>query len=119
MHGAWYGRFSPCALGRCRYVIYPPETKNTPDAPIQARQELAKLGPMSLDEKITAGALGLTVSLWIFGGALGISAVAAALLGLSILLITNVTTWKNCLSDNQVHPIATSPARPPCHTSQE
>ena len=70
---------------------------------MKAREELAKLGPMSQDEKITAGALGLTVSLWIFGGSLGISAVAAALLGLSILLITNVTTWKNCLSDNQVH----------------
>ena len=57
---------------------------------------------MSLDEKITAGALGLTVALWIFGGQLGIGSVAAALLGLGILLITNVTSWKACLSDNQV-----------------
>lgn len=97
----------PCVMC-CRYVIYPPETKNTPDAPMKARAELEKLGPMSTDEKITAGALGLTVALWIFGGSLGISAVAAALLGLSILLITNVTTWKNCLSDNQVR----QPPRP-------
>ena len=57
---------------------------------------------MSLDEKITASALAVTVALWIFGGQLGIGSVAAALLGLAILLITNVTTWKNCLSDNQV-----------------
>ncbi len=62
---------------------------------------MKKLGPLSTDEKITAGALGLTVGLWIFGGNLGINAVAAALLGLAILLITNVVTWKECLSDNQ------------------
>ena len=87
---------------RCRYVIYPPEVKDTPDAPNKAREVLKKLGAMSRDEKLPAGALGLTVALWIFGGQLGIGSVAAALLGLSILLITNVTTWKNCLSDNQV-----------------
>ena len=64
------------------------------------REELSKLGPLSLNEKITAGALGTTVLLWIFGSAIGVNAVAAALLGLSVLLITNVTTWKECLSNN-------------------
>ena len=68
------------------------------------REELKKLGPLSRDEKITAGALGLTVALWVFGGQLGIGAVAAALLGLAVLLITNVVTWKECLSDNQARP---------------
>lgn len=68
------------------------------------REELNKLGPLSRDEKITAGALGLTVGLWVFGGQLGIGAVAAALLGLAVLLITNVVTWKECLSDNQARP---------------
>ena len=56
---------------------------------------------MSTDEKITAVALGITVALWIFGGAYGINAVAAALTGLAILLITGVVSWKQCLSDNQ------------------
>lgn len=42
----------------------------------------------------------MTVALWIFGGQVGIGAVAAALLGLSIMLITNVVTWKECLSNN-------------------
>ena len=71
--------------------------KDTPDAPKQAKKELEKLGPLSLDEKITAGAFAVTVGLWIFGGSFGINAVAAALLGLSILLITNVVRWKDCL----------------------
>lgn len=56
------------------------------------REELQKLGPLSRNEKITAGGLGLTVALWIFGGQLGVNAVAAALLGLAILLITNVVS---------------------------
>lgn len=83
------------------YVLYPPEVKDTPDAPAKAREELAKLGPMSTDEKITAFALAVTVSLWIFGSGYGINAVAAALLGLTILLVTGVVSWKQCLSDNQ------------------
>lgn len=83
------------------YVLYPPEVKDTPDAPAKAKEELKNLGPMSTDEKITAGALGLTVALWVFGGSFGINAVAAALTGLAILLITGVVSWKQCLSDNQ------------------
>ena len=83
------------------YVVYPPQVKDTPDAPAKAREELRKLGPLSLDEKITAGALGTTVLLWVFGGSIGINAVAAALVGLAIMLVTNVVTWKECLSDNQ------------------
>ena len=50
-------------------------------------------GPLSTDEKITAFAFAVTVSLWIFGGAIGVNAVAAALLGLAILLITGVVEW--------------------------
>ncbi|KAK9803679.1 hypothetical protein WJX72_011415 [[Myrmecia] bisecta] len=83
------------------YVIYPPEMKDTPDAPKKAQEELKALGPLSTDEKLTAGALAITVGLWIFGGSIGVNAVAAALVGLAIMLITNVTTWKECLSNNQ------------------
>ena len=40
------------------------------------------------------------MALWIFGAQLGIGAVAAAILGLAILLITGVTSWKESLSNN-------------------
>jgi di/tricarboxylate transporter len=40
------------------------------------------------------------VALWIFGGSIGINAVAAAIVGLFILLVTNVTSWKECLNNN-------------------
>lgn len=76
------------------YIFYPPEIKDSPAAPAKAKEELAKLGPMSTDEKIMAGALVLTVGLWIFGSSFGIGAVTAALIGLTILLVTGVVTWK-------------------------
>ena len=64
------------------------ETKDTPDAPASAKRELEKLGPMSRDEKITAAAFAVTVALWIGGAAWGVNSVAAATVGLSVLLIT-------------------------------
>ncbi|GAX75182.1 hypothetical protein CEUSTIGMA_g2626.t1 [Chlamydomonas eustigma] len=81
------------------YALYPPEIKDTPDAPEAAKKELEKLGPMSLNEKITAGAFAMTVGLWIFGSSIGVNAVAAATVGLTILLVTNVITWKECLAN--------------------
>lgn len=75
------------------------EMKDTPDAPKSAKKELEKLGPLSLDEKITSGAFAVTVGLWIFGASIGVNAVAAALLGLTILLVTNVVKWKDCLGE--------------------
>ena len=61
------------------YVVYPPEVKDSPEAPDLAKEELKKLGPMSNDEKIMAGALLTTVGIWIFGSSIGIGAVAASL----------------------------------------
>jgi anion transporter len=81
------------------YVLYPPEVKDSPEAPLKAKEELAKLGPMTGDEKIMAGALSVTVALWIFGSKFGIGSVASALVGLSTLLITGVITWKECLAE--------------------
>lgn len=40
------------------------------------------------------------VGLWIFGSALGVDAVSAAILGLSVLLTTGVVTWKECLGES-------------------
>lgn len=40
------------------------------------------------------------VGLWIFGGMLGVDAVTAAILGLSVLLVTGVVTWKECLAES-------------------
>lgn len=39
------------------------------------------------------------VGLWVFGGVLNVDAVSAAILGLSVLLVTGVVTWKECLAE--------------------
>lgn len=82
------------------YFIYPPEVKSSPDAPKLARERLEKMGPMSRNEIIMAVTLVLTVGLWVFGGVLKVDAVTAAILGLSILLISGVVTWKECLAES-------------------
>ncbi|KAH9741304.1 Dicarboxylate transporter 1 [Citrus sinensis] len=96
------------------YIIYPPTVKSSPDAPKLAQEKLEKMGPMSTNEKIMAGTLLLTVTsfffyylinfydvgLWVFGGRLNVDPVTAAILGLSILLVTGVVTWKECLAES-------------------
>ncbi|CAN1200120.1 Dicarboxylate transporter 1, chloroplastic [Linum perenne] len=82
------------------YIIYPPSVKSSPDAPKLAKEKLANMGPMTKNEIIMAGTLLLTVGLWIFGGMLNVDAVTAAILGLSILLISGVVTWKECLAES-------------------
>ncbi|KAK7257847.1 hypothetical protein RIF29_32110 [Crotalaria pallida] len=81
------------------YVIYPPTLKSSPDAPKLAREKLKTMGPMTGHEKIMTATLFLTVGLWVFGGLLNIDAVTAAILGLSVLLVTGVVTWKECLGE--------------------
>ncbi|KAK7262516.1 hypothetical protein RJT34_30090 [Clitoria ternatea] len=81
------------------YVIYPPTLKSSPDAPKLAREKLEKMGPMTAHEKIMTATLFLTVGLWVFGGVLNIDAVSAAILGLAVLLVTGVVTWKECLAE--------------------
>lgn len=40
------------------------------------------------------------MGLWVLGGMLGVDSVSAAILGLSVLLITGVVTWKECLAES-------------------
>ncbi|KAH7865355.1 hypothetical protein Vadar_005561 [Vaccinium darrowii] len=81
------------------YKLYPPETKDTPDAPAMAARRLELMGPVTRNEWAMMGTMLLAVSLWVFGDALGIASVVAAMLGLSILLLLGVLDWDDCLSE--------------------
>ncbi|KAL5729356.1 dityrosine synthesis enzyme [Ranunculus cassubicifolius] len=81
------------------YIIYPPSVKSSPDAPKLARERLEKMGPMTKNETIMVVTLLLTVGLWVFGAAIKVDAVTAAILGLSVLLTTGVVTSKECLGE--------------------
>ncbi|XP_073281556.1 dicarboxylate transporter 2.1, chloroplastic-like [Primulina huaijiensis] len=83
------------------YKIYPPEIKATPDAPAMARRKLEQMGRIKSDEWVLMGIMLLTVALWIAGEALKITSVIAAMLGLSLLLLSGVLNWDDCLSEKQ------------------
>ncbi|KAK9815699.1 hypothetical protein WJX72_008247 [[Myrmecia] bisecta] len=80
------------------YKLSPPEITDTPDAPRQASERLKAMGPMSRDEKIMLGTMGFAVVLWVLGDSIGVSSVVAAMLGLSVLLLTGVLHWRDCLN---------------------
>ncbi|KAL1831752.1 hypothetical protein ACET3Z_001403 [Daucus carota] len=81
------------------YKLYPPEIKDTPEAPAMATTKLELMGPVSKNEWVMIGTMALAVSLWIFGEAIGISSVVAAMIALSILLFLRVLDWDDCLSE--------------------
>ncbi|CAL5434347.1 unnamed protein product [Camellia sinensis] len=81
------------------YKLYPPETKDTPDAPAIASKKLELMGPVTRNEWVMVGTMLLAVSLWVVGDALGIASVVAAMLGLSILLLLGVLDWDDCLGE--------------------
>ncbi|XP_057502453.1 dicarboxylate transporter 2.1, chloroplastic-like [Actinidia eriantha] len=81
------------------YKLYPPEIKDTPDAPAMATRKLEQMGPVTRNEWTMVGTMLLAVSLWVFGDALGIASVVAAMLGLSILLLWGVLDWEDCLTE--------------------
>lgn len=81
------------------YKLYPPETKDTPDAPAMAAKKLEKLGPVTKNEWIMVGTMVLAVTMWVLGDAFGIPSVVAAMIALSILLLLGVLDWDDCLSE--------------------
>ncbi|TDT33814.1 anion permease [Naumannella halotolerans] len=76
-------------------LLYRPTATHTPDAPEMARTELRKMGRMSHGEMIMAGTFVLLLGLWIAGSSIGVNATAAAFVGIAILLLTRVLTWKD------------------------
>ncbi len=81
------------------YKLYPPEIKETPEAPSIAKEHLTKMGKLKLPEKITLAVFFLMLFLWIFGSHFGLDATTAAFVGISILIITGVLNWDDLKSE--------------------
>jgi DASS family divalent anion:Na+ symporter len=77
------------------YKIYPPEIKETPNAQETATASLRALGRMKKNEWIMAFTVLVLLTLWIFGKQLGVEVVIAAMVGLTILLVSGVLEWKS------------------------
>jgi divalent anion:Na+ symporter, DASS family len=82
------------------YKIYPPEIIETPAAADIAKKNLADMGSMKKSEWIMLGAFILLLVMWIFGTQLSLDATTAAMIGLSVLLLTTVLTWTDILKES-------------------
>jgi len=81
------------------YRLFPPEVRETPQAPALAKERLRAMGPMGRGEWIMLLAFFLLLVLWILSGTLGIHTTTTALLGLVVLLIAGVLTWDDVLRE--------------------
>lgn len=72
------------------YRVYPPEIKETPEAPETAHAALQKMGPVSRNEWITGAVFVMMLLLWSLSGIFPIDKAAVAFGGLGILMATRV-----------------------------
>lgn len=49
------------------FKFFPPEIRDTPDAPAMATKKLEQMGPVTKNEWVMVGTMLLAVSLWVFG----------------------------------------------------
>src|SRR5690606_9474156 len=81
------------------YKFSAPTMKNTGDAPLMAKEKLNEMGPVTRNEWIMIVVFFLLLVLWIFGQQISIDATTTAILGLCILLLSNVLTWEDVKSE--------------------
>ncbi|AMR33542.1 anion permease [Mucilaginibacter sp. PAMC 26640] len=81
------------------YKFYPPELKQTKEAPAMAAEKLKEMGRISLQEWLMVATFIILLVLWIFGNLVSIDATTGALIGLCILLLCGVLTWEDVKSE--------------------
>ncbi len=81
------------------YIVYPPERKTSPEAPKWATEELKKMGPISKKELTMLGLGLLALMMWIFGKQIGVNSTTAALSVLCLLVLTNVISWEDVITN--------------------
>ena len=77
------------------YKVIHPETRDTPEARLFAREELKKMGATSFAEKKLLCVFAALLVMWIGGASLGLHSTTSAMVGLSLLLLTGVLTWED------------------------
>ena len=77
------------------YHSIAPELQATPEAPKDARRQLAEMGPLSRAEWITATTCVLMVVGWALSEPFGIDKTAVAFLGLGVFMLSGIFTGKD------------------------
>jgi len=102
----WFVGFLPMgvllflAVPALVYILYPPEIKSGEAVVGWAREELTKMGKLTLNELLMGLLAVAALALWIGGGAF-IGATAVALLVVSSMIVLGVLTWSDLLAHKQ------------------
>jgi len=103
--GQWFGTLAIImiplflAVPYVAYLVYPPEQKHSPEAPAWAAKELEKMGSISKKELIMLGLGLLALVMWIFAKQIGVNSTTAALAVLCLLVLTNVISWEDVITN--------------------
>jgi L-tartrate/succinate antiporter len=81
------------------YWIYPPQVKEGTEVQSWAAKELEKMGAFTQREIMLAILVVLALVLWIFRGD-EVNATTAALIIISLMLLTNVVTWNDIIKNS-------------------
>jgi DASS family divalent anion:Na+ symporter len=82
------------------HKVFPPELRDTPEAPKEAERQLKEIGPVSRDEKLMIGTVVMLLLLWSLGDqVLDISPTVSAFFGVCVLLVAGVLTWNGLLEE--------------------
>jgi DASS family divalent anion:Na+ symporter len=79
------------------YRLYPPELHESPEAPAEARRQLAALGPMKRTEIALAAVVGSCLLLWTTTPVHHLDPTAVAFLGLAAMLLAGVLSWQEVI----------------------
>lgn len=92
-----------CSLIVVPYVMYKmaaPTIKQTPHAKEMAKDHLRAMGKMKRGEWVMLATFILLIVLWILGDKIGLKPTVAALIGLSVLLLTGNLKWKEVIEES-------------------
>ena len=83
------------------FCFFPGALKKTEAIQAFAKQQIKNSGPLKTEEWIMLGTFFLLLLLWVTGSIINIDATVSAFIGLTVLLLTNVLTWDDIVSEKE------------------
>lgn len=101
----WFMAFLPAgiilfiATPLLTYFIYPPTSKGSNEATKWAKDELSKIGPMTIKEWLMIGLAIFALIFWIGGSKFGVNATTVALTVMIAMVVLQIISWDDLLSN--------------------
>lgn len=93
------GLLSLIAMPYILFRLISPTIRQTPHAKQMATEKLKQMGPMTNKELIMLGTFVLLILLWVIGPKIELKATVAAMIGLTILLLSGILSWKDVIEE--------------------